>query len=149
MRTAWRRRTGNSSRTVGLIALLLPAVLILGTKAISGGAWFQQRISAYYYTSTRNVFVGALCAIGVFFLVYQHRPIEHGFEVDKWVANVAAVAAIGVAFFPTARSAAASGSVSDGARHLGRRALHVPRGTLSACSCSRVTVTRHRSPSRR
>ena len=97
---------------VGLIALLLPAGLILGSKAISGGPWFQSSLSAYYYTHTRNLFVGALCAIGVFFLAYQHRPIEHGFEVDKWVANVAALGAIGVAFFPTAPSAATSGWVS-------------------------------------
>jgi Protein of unknown function (DUF998) len=97
---------------VGLIALLLPAVLILGSKAISGGPWFQSSLSAYYYTHTRNIFVGALCAIGVFFLGYQHRPLEHGFEVDKWVANIAALGALGVAFFPTAPSAATSDWVS-------------------------------------
>jgi len=48
-----------------------------------------------------NVFVGALCALGVFFLSYQHRPLP-GYELDNRLSYGASAAAIGVALFPTA-----------------------------------------------
>jgi len=48
-----------------------------------------------------NVFVGALCALGVFFLSYQHRPLP-GYELDNRLSYGASAAAIHVALFPTA-----------------------------------------------
>jgi hypothetical protein len=52
-------------------------------------------MSRYYYTDTRNIFVGTLCAIGVFLFCYRYKPS------DFWVSNVAGLAAITVALCPT------------------------------------------------
>lgn len=82
-------------KTVGWIGTLLPVVLIAGnviffTRALPGS------MSGYYYTHMRNVFVGALCALGVFLVAYAGYD-----EVDRWITNIAGLCAIGVALFPT------------------------------------------------
>ena len=82
-------------KTVGWIGTLLPVVLITGnviffTTSLPGS------MSGYYYTHMRNVFVGALCALGVFLVAYAGYD-----EVDRWITNIAGLCAIGVAFCPT------------------------------------------------
>ena len=82
-------------RAIGLIGLALPPVLIIG-KLLLDGPGLQNSISGYYYTEMRDVYVGAMCAVGMFLLSYKgHRPI------DDLVGNLAALSAIGVALFPT------------------------------------------------
>jgi hypothetical protein len=96
-------------RAVGVIAVGLPATLVLGHRVLSGDGWLRGSISGYYYTHMGNVFVGSLCALAVFFLSYNYRPIR-SFELDNVLSRFASVAAIGVAVFPTAgRAVAASG----------------------------------------
>lgn len=87
-------------RLVGGIAVLLPFVVVIGDFAL-GGDELRSSISAYYYSPMGNVFVGALCALGVFFLSYQHKPLP-GYELDNNLSYGASAAAIGVALFPTA-----------------------------------------------
>jgi hypothetical protein len=97
------RRDGNQlvisymllRQLVGWIGTLLPVVLIAGY-ALSTSAPRPGSMSGYYYTDMRNVFVGALCALGVFLVAYDDYD-----PVDRWVTNVAGFAAIGVAFCPT------------------------------------------------
>jgi hypothetical protein len=90
-------------RAVGVIAFFLPIVLV-------GGNWIffdgdvQGSISAYYYTPMGGVFVGSLCALAVFFLSYNHRPLPN-FNRDNFFSTLASIAALGVAFFPTANEA--------------------------------------------
>lgn len=82
-------------KTVGWIGTLLPVVLIVGN-LISSTTPRPGSMSGYYYTDMRNVFVGALCALGVFLAAYAGYD-----EVDRWITNVAGLGAIGVAFCPT------------------------------------------------
>jgi hypothetical protein len=80
-------------KTVGWIGSLLPVVLI------ASSLFFTTRpysMSGYYYTHMRNVFVGALCALGVFLVAYAGYD-----DVDRWITNIAGGCAIGVAFCPT------------------------------------------------
>lgn len=91
-------------QVVGLIALSLP-LAVAGGDRLLGGDEMQGSISAYYYTRTGNVFVGALCALAVFFLSYNYRPLP-GFRLDRTLSNVASVAAVGVALLPTTSDAA-------------------------------------------
>jgi hypothetical protein len=82
-------------KAVGIIGFALPAVLALGNMILHG-AGIQRSISLYYYTDLRNVFVGSLCAIGVFLMStkgYDKRDMIFGM--------VASMFAIGVALFPT------------------------------------------------
>jgi hypothetical protein len=89
-------------KAVGIIGFLLPAVLAIG-KMLLQGPGIQVSISAYYYTDVRNIFVGALCAIGVFLMCtkgYDRR--------DEIAGLLASVFAICVALFPTIPDAGAT-----------------------------------------
>ena len=81
-------------RAIGVIGILLPFVLLIGAWLIDR-VGVQASISDYYYTVMRNVFVGSMCANGVFFLSYRYA------KVDTVVSSLIGLAAIGVALFPT------------------------------------------------
>jgi hypothetical protein len=110
-------------RVVGWIAVLLPFVLAIGNMFFNG-VELKGSISAYYYTRMGGVFVGALWALGVFFLSYNHRPLSK-YRTDNVLSNVACAAAVGVALFPTASSAAgrSGGEKFVSVVHLGCAAL--------------------------
>jgi len=83
-------------RAIGIIGIALPFVLACGEMLLVRTFKIQSSISAYYYTGMRNVFVGSLCAIGVFLMSYR------GYEyVDELAGKLASAFAIGVALFPT------------------------------------------------
>ena len=83
-------------RFIGFLGIGLPLVLAIG------GWWvfslgIQSSISAYYHTPMGDVFVGTLCAIGVFLMSYK------GYErKDDIAGDLACIFAIGVALVPTA-----------------------------------------------
>jgi len=58
---------------------------------------WPQSLSGYYFTSSRNVLVGALCIIAVFLIVYQGYNL-----LDNMITNLADIFALGVALCPTA-----------------------------------------------
>ncbi len=88
-------------KAIGWIGLTLPIILWIGGWIFQGFAHaphlhIESSISAYYYTGMGNVFVGLLCAIGVFHLAaegYDHR--------DRIAGRLACIFALGVAWFPT------------------------------------------------
>ncbi|MBO1418765.1 hypothetical protein [Streptomyces sp. FH025] len=86
---------------VGAIGILLPPALPLGNwlaDEVMGRAtdgFWPVSMSASYYTGTRNVLVGALCALGVFLICYRFAPRD-----DRW-STAAGVFALGVALCPT------------------------------------------------
>jgi hypothetical protein len=93
-------------RAVGWIANLLPIVLLVGN-LISSAASPPESMSGYYYTDMRNIFVGSLCALGVFLVAYN------GYDnVDRWVTTIAGLGAIGVAFCPTKPAVCVTGAVT-------------------------------------
>ena len=91
-------------QTVGWIGTLLPIVLLVGV-AISSTESRPDSMSGYYYTDMRNIFVGALCALGVFLGAYDGYD-----DVDRWITNIAGLGAIGVAFCPTKPTVCAAGA---------------------------------------
>ena len=86
-------------KAVGVIAVLLVPVLVVGN-AVWGDGWLEGSISSYYYTPMRNVFVGSLCALAVFFLSYNYRPLPN-FRIDNLLSTAASAVTIGVALLPT------------------------------------------------
>jgi MFS family permease len=96
-RTVMRLRLG-----VGAIGILLPLVLPLGNwifaelRNQSTVGFWPTSMSGSYYTSTRNVFVGSLCALGVFLVGYRFD------SRDDRCSTAAGLFAIGVALSPTA-----------------------------------------------
>jgi hypothetical protein len=97
-------------RAVGVLSVLLPPVLLVGHQLVDDDAHLLGSVSAYYYSGMGNVFVGVLCALAVFFLSYQYRPAFE-FQLDSTLSRVAALAAAGVAIFPTldAKAGASTG----------------------------------------
>lgn len=87
-------------QSLGYIGLALPVVLLLGGLAANEG--IAASISHYYYTSMQDVFVGALCAIGVF-LMGSWGPDSHdaGPITHKRVSRIGGLGAIGLALVPT------------------------------------------------
>jgi hypothetical protein len=96
-------------KIVGWIGMLLPFVLMIGNAGMSASR--PDSMSGYYYTPMRNIFVGALCALGVFLIAYD------GYDgMDRWITDIAGFCAIGVAFCPTkpsGRMTAAQNVVGD------------------------------------
>jgi hypothetical protein len=90
---------------IGGIVILLVPVVYIGNWLIFIGhpgdcfynpQWIPGSLSGFYYTHMRNLFVGAMCAVGVFFVAYRGH--------DRWddrLTNVAGLAAICIALFPT------------------------------------------------
>lgn len=81
---------------MGVLAAALPILLWLGGR-LGDGEPLRCSMSAYYYSPTmRDIFVGALVAIGVFLYLYQ------GFSrQENWALNLAGVLAVGIALRPT------------------------------------------------
>lgn len=83
-------------KAVGILGIIFPIVLIVGSVICCGCSEVQSSISAYYHTGMRNLFVGLLCAIGLFLFAYR------GYDsADAITGNIACLFALGVAFFPT------------------------------------------------
>jgi hypothetical protein len=80
---------------VGVLGVLLPFVLAIGFMLKHGFA-FEQSISAYYYTYMRNVFVGSLCAIGLFLVSTRGYDLR-----DEIAGKLACIFAVIVALCPT------------------------------------------------
>lgn len=96
-RTVMRLRLG-----VGVIGVLLPLALPLGNwiaarlDGRTGEDAWPGSMSGAYYTSTRDIFVGALCALGIFLIVYRYN------KLNDVMGTIAGTCALGVALFPTA-----------------------------------------------
>jgi hypothetical protein len=82
-------------RAVGWLGIALPFVLSIGLY-IMNGCSIQDSISQYYYTHMGSYLTGTLCAVGLFLFAYKGYRGEN----DGTFCNIAAAAAIGVAFIP-------------------------------------------------
>lgn len=85
--------------TVGVLGLTIGVFLPIIAAILSDCYHLQESISHYYYTIAGDVFVGLLCAVAFFLIIY---PGEGKWE-DLWT-NIAGICALGVACFPTCYS---------------------------------------------
>lgn len=81
-------------KSVGVIGTLLPFVVAIG-KALLDRPGLLPSVSHYYYSVMGDVFVGSMCAIGVFLFSYRGYDWR-----DAVAATIAAISAIGVALCP-------------------------------------------------
>jgi len=80
-------------RAVGTVGLVLPLLGPVGW--LVWGIPLQDNLSSYYHTPLRDVFVGLMCSLGLFFFCYRGHD-----RFEDWTANLACVFALGLAFFP-------------------------------------------------
>jgi hypothetical protein len=92
-------------RGIGVVGLALPVVLIVGNLVVSGR--LLGSISASYHSELRDVFVGAMCAIGSFLVAYRYAKPD-----DKW-STAAGVLAVVVALFHTTDERVAQVTAAD------------------------------------
>lgn len=88
-------------QSLGYLGLALPIVLLSGALLLQNG--IPASISHFYYTPLSDIFVGILCAIGVFLFAYKAydtAPKSTWFS-HKLVARIAGIGAIGLALVPT------------------------------------------------
>jgi hypothetical protein len=98
-------------RSVGIVALFLPLAATL--PHLIGSGQLLSSISISYYFSTRNVFVGSLCAIGLIMLCTR------GYDLEDMVAGIlSGVLAVLVANIPTAPDGANEHQEHIGDLHL-------------------------------
>src|SRR4029077_17874374 len=81
---------------VGVNGALLPIICVLWNWIAGDKTIVPTSMSGSYYTSARNLFVGSLCALGVFFILYRYTILQN---LCTWCAGVFALL---VAFAPTA-----------------------------------------------
>ncbi|MFI5832577.1 DUF998 domain-containing protein [Micromonospora sp. NPDC051300] len=84
---------------VGSVGLALPVVLVVGHMAATRRLTLLDSLSGYYHSEMRDVFVGSMCAVGVFLIGYRYRRPE------DVLGTVAGVLAVTVALFPTTTGA--------------------------------------------
>ena len=83
-------------KIIGILAISLPFILLIGDPLFFSNYEIQQSISHYYYTGMGDVFVGILFAFGIFLFSYKgHEP------QDDIAGDLACLFAVGVALFPT------------------------------------------------
>lgn len=86
-------------KAVGILGIVFPVILVLGTLIIGKDDTFQKSISMYYHTHMRDAFVGILCAVALFLFSYT------GYSwVDNLCGDLAALFALGIAFCPTSET---------------------------------------------
>lgn len=92
-------------KAIGILGIALPFVVSLGALLLFQTG-IQSSISGYYHTGMRDVFVGALCAIGFFLLSYR------GYERSDHIAgDLAFIFAVGAALFPVTPDGATTSNV--------------------------------------
>ncbi len=85
---------------IGGLGLLLPPLIVgLEPLLFDGQPAPRGSLSAYYYSGLREVFVGGVCAIGVFLFTYQLARAT----LENVLSMIAGAAAVAVAVFPTQR----------------------------------------------
>ena len=81
-------------QALGYVAIAMPFVLAIGAWTVERIPWADS-VSAYYYTSMRDVFVGTMFAIGVFLFCYRGYDRK-----DNVLTNGAGLAAAAIGLLP-------------------------------------------------
>jgi hypothetical protein len=97
--------SGHAQRqAIGALGLLLPLLLwgVAGARSVRGiPGWAPlDSVSAYYHTGAVAIFAGVLAAMAVFLFTYRGYRNDAG-HWDRSLGKLAALAATGVALFPT------------------------------------------------
>lgn len=83
---------------IGVLAIALPFMLVLGDGiGFDGDPFPLGSLSSYFFSGTREIFVGTLSATAVFLLTYKVAERS----LDNTLSMLAGIAVLAVAMFPT------------------------------------------------
>jgi hypothetical protein len=123
---------------IGFIGIALPVSLLLGDIAfLKGDTLPRGSLSAYYHSGMRDLFVGTLCAIGVFLITY--RVFDR--ISDNLLSTVAGFAALAVAFFPTGRPTGSQSPATPLQQTLGEGRVTVIHFVFAAIFIASLAIT--------
>lgn len=83
-------------KIIGILGLLFPLILVLGSFIFGRCHNIQQSISNYYHTNMHDVFVGYVCTLSIFLFSYKGYDLT-----DRIVSALAGIFGLIVALFPT------------------------------------------------
>ncbi|MBA2614033.1 MAG: DUF998 domain-containing protein [Bacteroidetes bacterium] len=83
-------------KIIGILGILFPLILVLGTLLFGQCKQVQLSISNYYHTNMRDVFVGYVCTLSIFLLSYKGYDLT-----DRIVSALAGIFGLTVALMPT------------------------------------------------
>lgn len=83
-------------KAIGILGLALPILLVFGSFIVDDCDQIQGSISAYYYTSVRNIFVGILFAVSFYLFSYNGYD-----KKDRILSGICGLCSLGIAFLPT------------------------------------------------
>lgn len=112
-------------KTIGWLGLLFPFIMV-GGSFLFGELSMRLSISQYYHSPMGDVFVGILCAQAMFLFAYRGYRFNpdkpgHKFPIklsDNAAGNIAALAAVGTAVFPTIECSTSGGCGADVSSYL-------------------------------
>jgi len=82
-------------RVIGILGICLPVMVVL-IGFLQNGLTFKGSISSYYFTNSRDIFVGILGTVALFLISYK------GYDsTDNIITNLSGVFALGIIVFPT------------------------------------------------
>lgn len=99
---------------IGFTGILLPLIVAIGG-FLSGNWEIQPSISAYYWTASRDIFVGVLFITSALLLTYNGYDLT-----DRITTLIAGISALGIALFPMFHIAGSVGyfSLSGNLTHI-------------------------------
>ncbi|MGE0567002.1 MAG: DUF998 domain-containing protein [Bacteroidia bacterium] len=83
-------------KIIGILGLLFPLILVLGSFILGHCCQIQISISNYYHTNMRDVFVGYVCTLSIFMLSYKGYDLT-----DRIVSALTGIFGLIVALMPT------------------------------------------------
>jgi hypothetical protein len=129
---------------IGILGISLPFTTWLGALIVFQTK-LQGSISGYYYTGTRDVFVGTLWAIGFFFLAYKGYN-----KREDWLGNLACLFAVGISIFPTTPELNATAAATRiGYIHAGSAACFFAITAVFAFQFTKSNLPKEALPSRK
>jgi hypothetical protein len=134
---------------IGFIGLTLPVVLIVADHLLGPNApTVRSSLSSYYYSGTRDYFVGSLFAAGVFLIAY--KMFER--SLSNLLSVVGGLAAITVTLFPTQRPPGTAAALTPIQQRLGEATVshvHYTAAGIFIVSLAIITFSFGRQEGRR
>jgi len=83
-------------KVIGILGMLLPVLLVISLYLYSGHSRPLWSFSHYYFTQSVGIFVGVMCVLAIFLIVYKGKE-----PIDFIVSVLAGIAALLIVLFPT------------------------------------------------